>query len=244
MTEETLHPVPAGRDVLIEQIRVVTLALRPVALVIAVVIGFMTSMIVLDMARGRAETWFDSGDWSPILFIAVAFPLAVWHREQRFGPAFLWTLPVDRRRMAMARVFAGWLWLASATALFILWHRGLAIVAGVARPETTPLIALSGATSAYLLGSAVILGFRYPLRWILGGGGVVLLLGMLREATRARSGVATIDFDGFVAPLFYRAEPLWSRMPLYEQWAIGTVVSIAAGLAALWAALARHRERR
>ena len=59
-------------------------------------------------------------------------PIAVWARDERFGPGFLWTLPVDRRRHALTKVLAGWVWLMGGVALFVLWL--LAVTVGHRRP--------------------------------------------------------------------------------------------------------------
>ena len=60
--------------------------------------------------------------------LGLLLPIGVWKGEERFGPGFLWTLPVDRRRHALAKVFAGWVWLMGAVALFVLWLLALALV--------------------------------------------------------------------------------------------------------------------
>ena len=38
--------------------------------------------------------------------IGALLPIAVWARDARFGPSFLWTVPVDRRRHALIKVLA------------------------------------------------------------------------------------------------------------------------------------------
>lgn len=244
MSEVTLHPTPRMRDVVREQIRLVALSVRPVALVLAVVFGTVTLLIAIEIVGGSAETWFDSGEWTPILLFSFLFPLAVWRADRRFGPAFLWTLPVDRRRLALARVFAGWVWLFTAVALVITWHVTLAAIAGARNPHTFPLIALPGATAMYLLGSAVVLGLRHPLRWLFGAFGLTFLLGGLSDALERTAGVNSLLGSRRLFDAVETTVPLWRTFPEIAQWAIVSLIGIAPALAALFAALARHRERR
>ena len=238
MTQVSLHAMPRGRDVVREQIRIVGLALRREALVVAIVVGIVTAKIVIDIVRGSAASWFDSDEWVPIAFVSFFVPFAIWRREKRFGPAFLWTLPVDRRRLALARVFAGWVWLMAALAFFVCWQAGLALVSRVAGAETVNLFAFVGATAMYLFGSALVLGLRHPLRWLLGTAGVFFLLGFFNQAVdiRMRSGA--------VGSAINSAGTFWLALSEPVQWVVAAFLWLGAGLIALWAALSRHGERR
>ena len=233
----TLHPAPRVRNVVREQIRIVGLSLRREALAVAVVFSIVTLVIGIDIAGGRGATWFDSdNDWSTIVLAAFFFPFAVWRRERRFGPAFLWTLPVDRRRLALARAFAGWVWLMTALAIYAVWQLALAFLSGVPDARTVPLVAFIGATAMYLFGSALVLGLRHPLRWLLGTFSVLFFLGMFREALRLGPSDlnALLSSRGFLSMVEDAA----------ARWAITTLLGLGAGLAALWAAISRHRENR
>ena len=237
MMEVTLHPAPRWRDVLLEQVRVVGLSLRREALVVALVLGIVTLMIGIDIVHGRAETWFNSDDdWIGVVLGSFFFPFAVWRRERRFGPAFLWTLPVDRSRLALAKAFAGWVWLMTALAIVAFWQLALAVLSGVTDAQIIPLVAFAGASTMYLFGSALVLGLRHPLRWLLGTLGVLFLLGMLRDTLlRGPDDLnAFLSSSGFLSAVENAA----------AQWAITTLLGLAAGLAALWAAISRHRENR
>jgi hypothetical protein len=232
MMQGTLHPTPRERDVLREQVRFVALSLRSVALVVAVVLGIITIAIVIDIVRGHAATWFDSDEWSPIGVLSFLLPFAVWRGEKRFGSAFLWTLPVDRRRLALAKVFAGWVWLMIALAIVVGWQFVLALLSGVAGAQIVPFTAFIGATGTYLLGSALVLGLRHPLRWLLGTAAVFYVLGVLNEALeRGSYGIAFLS-SGAVGSAVEDVAPFISFLLL------------GAGLIALWAAVWRHRESR
>ena len=227
--EGSLHPTPQVRDVLREQIRILGRSLRREALVAAAVLGIVTLRIVVDMAHGNAGSWFDSDEWFPVALAAFLFPFAVWRRDRRFAPAFLWTLPVDRRRLALTKVFAGWLWMLAALTAVVVWQSAVAFAVGVSHPQIMPLTAFAGSTAMYLLGSAVVIGLRYPVRWLFATGGVIAVAGMLNH----RFGPDQLPHA--LANLPQNVERL---APLL------LFLWLVAGLVALWAAVARHGEQR
>ncbi len=238
MRNVILHAAPRMREVVREQIRIVGLALRREALVVAVVLGTATLVIAVDITRGSAASWFDSDEWAALGVVAFLSPFAVWRRERRFGPAFLWTLPVDRRRLALARVFAGWVWLMLALAVFTAWERTMALISGIPNAEVVRLDAFIGTTLTYLLGSALVLGSRHPLRWLLGTVGVFLLLGTLNRLLGL--GPDGVLDERLSATGFFSAIRSWRTLPQLAQWAIATVLSFGA----LSVAVSRRGERR
>lgn len=244
MTEVTLHATtPRWRDVVLEQIRIVGLSLRPAALVVAVVLGIGTVIIGSDLIRGGPG--FDSDDTFPTAVISFLFPFAVWRSEKRFGPAFMWTLPVDRRRLALARVFAGGLWLMATLAVFVLWLFALGLLAGASPAHTVMRIPYTATVALYLCGSALVLGLRHPLRWLLGGAGVLFLMGTLSEVlTQPNDGEwRHVPGAGAFFSATSRVVAAWLTLPESAQWAVTTFLWAGAGLAALWVAASRHRER-
>ena len=244
MSDVALHPTPRFRDVVHEQVRAVGRSLLREWLVAALVVGIVTVVIVINIVRGSAASWFDSDEWIGFGFISFLLPFAVWRREKRFGPDFLWTLPVDRRRLAFAKVFAGWVWLMAALTAFILWQHALAIASGVAGARVVTLFAYTGATATYLLGSALVLGLRHPLRWLIGTVTLFFLLGFFNDAVAGSpDGIDLLMSSIGFSPL-RRAMARWQLLPYYAQSAISTFLWLGAGLVALWAAASRHRERR
>lgn len=238
----SLHPAPRGRDAVLEQVRAVGLALRPVALVAAVVIGIVTLLVASEGGRRGAEIQFGSDSWLGTSVVSFLFPFAVWRREKRFGPAFLWTLPVDRRRLALAKVFAGWVWLMTAMAVVVGWLLVLTLLSDTTAVWSVLgswLVRFPGATAMYLLGSALVLGLRHPLRWLLGAAGVLYLQGTLNEALGPYT---LLNLKGFFSA--EDAAAVWRNLPDLTQWATTTFLWLGAGLAALWAAVSRHRENR
>ncbi len=219
MTGTTLHPRPRWRDVVLEQIRIVGVCLRREALVVGVVLGIVTLVIAVNIVRGTAASWFDSDEWIEVAVAGFLLPFAVWRSDKRFAPAFLWTLPVDRRRLALAKVFAGWVWLMTAAVLYFLWQLALATLSGVPGAEALSGVAFIGLTAAYLFGSALVLGLRHPLHWLLGMVALLFFLGLLNNG---------LDLGS------------WRSVPILGN----TFLWVGAGLAALFAAASRHKEIR
>lgn len=236
MTEVTLHPTPRWSDVALEQIRLVGLGLRRAAIASAVLLLLPTFLILSDVAGGGPG--FDSDAIYPTPFFSFIFAFTVWTGEKRFGPGFLWTLPVDRRKLALTRVFAGWVWMTAGLAFFIAWLTVMALIAHASVAQNFLRIPWIGTTAAYALGSAIVLGLRHPLRWLFGAAGVIVLIGRGIQPFESREPLKSIfDATG-------RAVGLWGKQPDFVQWTIPSLLMLGAGLAALWAAASRHRETR
>lgn len=125
-TLATRHATPRLRDAMLAQIRVVGFALRGPALIGAALMALTTVLVWSEtMSTGEVTAFHPEHHTLPGV-LGLLLPIGVWIGEERFGAGFLWTLPVDRRRHALARVFAGWVWLMAAVALLVL--RLLAIV--------------------------------------------------------------------------------------------------------------------
>jgi hypothetical protein len=245
MTAGTLHPTPRWRDVVLEQVRIAGLSLRPVALVFAIVLGAGTLVIGSEILGGGPG--FDSRETFPTALVAFLFPFAVWRGDPRFGPAFLWTLPVDRRRLALAKVFAGGVWLMAALAVFASWLLTLAYLSRVTpAAHILARIPYTATLAAYLFGSALVLGLRHPLRWLSGAAGVLFVMGTLSDALSQPDDREWQYVPG--AGAFFsaveRAGAVWQTLPDPLRWSITTFLWLGAGLAALWIAASRHRERR
>ena len=232
MSEVTLHATPRLSDVVLEQMRIVALAFRREAYGLAIFIAIGTLVVGTAIVRGDAASWFDSDEWVPVTWVAFLFSFAAWWKERPFESTFLWTLPVDRRRIAAAKVFAGWVWLMTALALLIAWQKALAMISRVEGAETMPAVAFIGTTAAYLLGSAVILGLRYPLRWLLGAVGLLFLLGGLDEV---------LSMGPYGIERLLRSTGL---IHVVDNATIFSFLCLGAGFIALMAAISRHQENR
>ena len=244
MTEVTLHPAPRWRDVALEQIRIVGLSLGPVALVVAVVLGAGTVVIAGEIIGGGPG--FDVVETFPTALVAFLFPFAVWRSEKRFGPALLWTFPVDRRRLALAKVFAGFVWLMAAVAFFSIWLLALGRLAGASSAYTIDRVPFVATFAMYLFGSALVVGLRHPLRWLAGGAGMVFLLGQISDRLTQPNDGEWAYVPG--ARAFFSAAKrfgdAWLSLPEPAQSVISTLFIFGAGFAALWIAASRHRDRR
>lgn len=296
-----LHPTPRPLDVLREQVSVMGYALRqPGALAaLLLVAAGAAGMTIAAVHTGEVVGFHPEQLMLPGV-AGLLLPVYVWRGEERFGAGFLWTLPVDRRQHALARVGAGWIWLMAAVALFVLWILGLALATGgnVVGEETLRLfhpadiyaasgtlqpgawrtvqhapeplfwlVPFTSATACYLLASAVALGTRHPLRWVVGAVLGVVLVRTAGEALGAEwlhGGVGRLVGGllggpyGFDTMLTVRTEilkvgttlttgepaELWRALPDPAQWATATLLWTCAGLLALWAAASRHRDDR
>ncbi len=130
MTQPISHPAPPLREVVGEQVRTVGHALRRPALAAAALVAVGTLLPTIQLVR--EPNGVDFGPEHQMLpgILGLLFPIAVWQGEKRFGDGFLWTLPVDRRGHALAKVFAGWVWLLAAVAFFTLWLAVLTLASG------------------------------------------------------------------------------------------------------------------
>ena len=243
MTDVNLHPTPRWRDILLEQIRIVGLSLRVGAFLVAVVLGIGTILIGADIASGRLG--FDSNETFPTALIAFLYPFAVWRDNKRFKPAFIWTLPVDRRRMMLATVLAGWVWFMAALIVFALWLLALVLIAGASPSLQLTRIPYAASFVMYLFGSALVVGLRHPLRWLLGTAGVVALFGFINKVFLGRATALDRLFHAVNLPAAMddAARDLLS-LPGGASFTFTTFVAVGAGLAALWTAVSRHKETR
>lgn len=215
MTSITFHSAPPTRDVVLAQIRALGLAPQGHALAAMAAVALATLFITIESLKtGKIIAFHPEHQMLPGI-VGLLLPMVVWRGEQRFGASFLWTLPVDRWRHALAKVFAGWVWLIGLVALFVLWSLTLTFLSGgnilaeetlrvlrsssasgtldpaaveIVRWTPEPLLWLApfaSATATYLLASALGLATRHPLRWIAGGVIGVFLVYGVSEAANA-----------------------------------------------------------
>ena len=300
MTAAALHaPTPRPRDVVRAQIRAVGSAFRRPAILVAT-LGTLTAVLVTTAFVGTGSAIeFHPYRYELFGVLGVLLPIRIWMGAERLGNGLLWTLPVDRRWHALAKVFAGWIWLIGVVALFVFallaltllsggsviadeslrlvsseaFRSGTTIDASVVRTvRWTPhplywLVPFTAATGTYLLASALALGTRHPALWIAGTLLALFVVQGVSEDVNAEW-LATPPgrmllglFDGpygFDALLTARTGSskteatlpggetvvVWKALPDLRQWATATLLWSGAGLAGLWAAASRHRERR
>ena len=134
MTSERLTPstarVPRLRDVLRQHLHGIGFSLR-VPMVIAVVLAVIATIVLaIQTASGDVRSNLHTRPSALPGVIGALLAIAVWAREERFGPGFLWTLPVDRSRHALIKVLAGWLWLMVGVAFYAVCQAVLALLSG------------------------------------------------------------------------------------------------------------------
>lgn len=164
------HAVPGVRTALREQVSAVGLVLRGPALAAGALLALATVPSVAQLLKGAGPFSFHP-ELSMVPGMAgLLLPLFVWRAEQRFGPGFLWTLPVDRRQHALAKVLAGWVWLMAAVALFFFWLLALTLLSGGNPLAEETLRMLPGAIAgAQGVDPAVLQPLRrapQPLLWL------------------------------------------------------------------------------
>lgn len=299
MTSSPFHSVPRTGAVLLAQIHAVGFAPRGPALAAMAVVALAALLISIEsLKKGEVIAFHPEHHMLPGI-VGFLLPILVWRGEDRFGAGFLWTLPVDRLRHALAKVFAGWVWLMGGVVLFVLWSLALTLLSGgnilaeealrvlgshslpasrtldpaalqTIRWTPHPLLWLApftSATATYLLASALALGTRHPLRWIVGSLIGFYIVSGVGEAANAVWFGAVFEplldsvFEGpygLDALLTARTTLLsieatlstgdtvavWRALPNVGQWAAATLLWTGAGLVTLWAAASRHREDR
>ena len=289
MTDLPAPRLPGFAAAFAEQVRVVGLAVRPQAAGLALVLLAAGILRLLDVQDSGGEA--SAFPIPPVLMIVLGAlsPFAVWKGEQVFGHAHLFTLPVEKRRHALAKVLAGGLWLTLAVAAIQLALIGLALATGgsVGESETRMMAGPGGvqdlvpvrwstpawqwatpfttALVCYVIGSAFMLGAKYPLRWgtaavaaflgvgLLGEFGIVGGLPQLlfEQANMGPFGINQAIGVG-VANEIEGAPPapgsnasmlvLWYSLPSLETWGRAVLAWAAAACIALWIAASRHRE--
>jgi hypothetical protein len=116
--------------VLIAQTRLVGLALRAPAFVATALLALATLLIMTEV-RGAGEViGFHPEQRALPGVLGLLLPIGVWIGEDRFGAGALWTFPVERRRHALLKVAAGWVWLMGAVGVLLLWLLAVALFSG------------------------------------------------------------------------------------------------------------------
>jgi hypothetical protein len=171
MTSTTFHSAPRIRDVLLVQIRAVGLAPRGPVLAAMAVVALAVLLITIESLNTGAVIAFhpEHQMWPGI--VGLLLPIVVWRGEERFGASFLWTLPVDRWRHALVKVFAGWVWLMGGVALFVLWSLALTLLSGgnILAEETLRVLRSVSVSPSGTLDPAAVETVRWtpePLLWL------------------------------------------------------------------------------
>lgn len=201
MTDAVHRPAtPRFGAVLVEQIRTTFMAARLEA---AAVVALLAVAAAAAIAARVGASEINEGQPAGMPFfvlVGLLCPFIFWKGEKLHRGAYIWTLPVDHRLHALAKLSAGWMWLMLSIAGFLGWLLAVTVLSGgtvgtqdtrlmlpagwdeepISRaaltevPWTTPwqwIVPFTAGTIAYLFGGAFVLGLKHPLRW---GAGLLL----------------------------------------------------------------------
>jgi len=149
MMPATTGLTPRLRHVLAAQLRATGAALRGPAVVAGVSFALLTVLVLIERADNSARViaFHPEHQVLPGL-LGLLLPFGVWRGEAPFGRGVLWTLPVDRRTHALAKVFAGWAWLMALVTLLVCWLLALVVASdGQVLAEEVRRIAPTAATA-------------------------------------------------------------------------------------------------
>lgn len=126
----SVRRVPRLREVLRAQVRATGFTLRFAIVLAAMWAVVATIFVALQVAEGDMPANLHAQPSALPGIIGALLPVGLWAREERFGPGYMWTLPVDRTTHALIRVLAGWTWLMAGAVLYVTCQLVLAISAG------------------------------------------------------------------------------------------------------------------
>jgi hypothetical protein len=166
-----LHPTPRLLHALAAQVRLVGLSLRTPAVIATALLVLATLLATIEVMEAGAAIGFHPEQRALPGLLGVLLPIGVWMGEERFGPGALWTFPVDRRRHALVKVFAGWVWLMVAVGLLLLWLLAVALCSGgnVLAEETRRVLPSFSAAAAHSVDPTAVQLVRWtpePLLWL------------------------------------------------------------------------------
>lgn len=170
MTPNTHHEPPRPVAVFQLQLRKMGRILRPELIGLALILS-PTAIMALGLLM-RRDAALDYPPELSFLLPAAAFllPFRLWSQERLFDRGDFNLMPVERRRHVLIRVCAGGIWALGLAAAVVLLFNLLALAAGspTIGAAWRWLVPLCSVATAYLLGSALVLALRHPLRWSLG----------------------------------------------------------------------------
>jgi hypothetical protein len=203
-----LSPVPARGAVAREALRTVGQSVR-LEIGAVLVLLLVVMAVVAPRETGGADYSVADMTW-PVVILSIFSPLAVWKHDEPSRRAYLWSLPVDRARHTLLRVWSGWAWLMALVAVYVVWAMGVAVVSSgnIVINEAWEAMLLRGlppgsrirdltlaghpwlwltpfaaATTMYLVGTIVALLSNYPLRVFAGAWFALMVVMGLADAS-------------------------------------------------------------
>lgn len=238
MNSSLQHEPPRAAAVFQLQIRKMGRILRPELIGLALILS-PTAIMGLGLLMQR-DAALDYPQELSFLLPAAAFllPFRLWNRERLFDRGDFLLMPVERRKHILIRVCAGAVWALGLAAAVVLLFNFLALTAGspTIGAAWRWLVPLGSVATAYLLGSALVLALRHPLRWSVG---LVLASALL----------SAFDLDAPLKPATQAVlhgdlglERVLTGGASSTVWAVALLFWSGLGLIAVALASLRHRE--
>lgn len=238
MTTNTRHEPPRAIAIFQLQFRKMGRILRPELIGLALILS-PTAIMALGLLM-RRDAALDYPQELSFLLPAAAFllPFRLWNGERLFDRGDFQLMPVERRKHVLIRVCAGAAWVLGLAAAVVLLFNLLALAAGspTIGAAWRWLVPLGGVATAYLLGSALVLALRHPLRWSLG---LTLTFALL----------SAFDLSAPLEPVFRALvhgtlglQPALTGGASSMTWAVALLFWFGLSLIAVALASLRHRE--
>lgn len=192
-----LNPTPEFADVVREQWATAGLALRREASIATVLAVLFTGFVAaVQFKTGAASVDLGPEFGVPAALAALLLPMAVWRGEEPGRRGYHLSMPVGHAAHALAKTVAGLGWTAIAMAAYAAWLFLLCAATG-GRVDDAPwwqwIAPFVGSVVMYLLGSALTLRTRHPLRWIGAGAVGYVFLNAFRIFDGTRPLVRLVD---------------------------------------------------
>lgn len=169
MTSSALHEAPKVGAIIRQQFKSTALSLRIPALIAAAITVVVTFLVLADFFNGRGGIEFAPSLSMIPGFAGIILAGVAWYGERRSGAGFLWTLPVDRTRHALAKTFAGWLLLMLGVFGFMAWLLLLALITkgNITGDEVIKLLPTPDIPSSTMLDPSTLRTITWiPQKWL------------------------------------------------------------------------------
>jgi hypothetical protein len=258
---------PHWRTIVRTHLRAVAAGARRELVAAGGLVAALTLLVLFESRDGSGMAFeLMNMNW-PVVLLGLLAPMSVWRSDTPSRRAYFWSMPVDRRRHTLMKVFAGWAWLMVLVAAYLLWAVTVAWASGgsvasgvdaVAGVDTTLrahpwmwLVPFTVTTAMYLFGSIAAVASDHPWRWV---GGVYIGTVLVAQAgaqwaervTEApiwgRFGLIALMTGTAPAPGTTGPLEQATHLPSAVAWAGATLIWTAVAVAGLHAAI-RRQER-